>query len=673
MTLSTVLLLLAAVAPASAAPGMLDLVPDDANAAIMIQSIASLKKKGDKFIEDTEMNQPFRFSDGFKFLYDFLGIHAGVDEDQPGGLLLVHDKYGQEGNQKSLDRLILRLVLVVPFSDRDKIAGNFFRKVEGKAGEHMLKGDDLPAGKVQKVTANGNFRGQPIFVAIRDKHLFLALHEPAVKSVAQSKPLTRILTGQQARSVETSDVLLLFQPIGELGKDWKEQIKAEDQRTERDAPPVDPAIRGQFRDAMTDVQCMFLGVRLEDGLQFRALATYSKDTTDGTKKFLSLLQGSTGSNLTGLPDGSVILAQAAQGSGVHSAAVLKIFFYHALRTLGPGNARLPFWTDQLDPSQRLTVVGIVSEVWKQLQGHRAAIYRNADPRQGLFSVVAILDTDNASRFLGEVRQLARFAGAQAIDLSDKGAKDDLQLVKQLVKDLDDRRFSVRESATTKLEVIGEPVVAYLDDVLKGKPPLEVRRRVEAIKSRIAVAVKERRKGLLSDVARRLEPSFSYIVKAEMRDDVAVDVLHIKLADKDVPASKQFAYLFGPQWDKVRVAVHGKQVVIVWGSDPALLSTALRNLKDGKPGLAASKDFASFVKSAEPGRKIELHASMQALLWFKKAEDVKQPPASGLRLSSLALTVDPSRMQFDLHLPAKEFKVFTEEMNRAARPPDVEEK
>lgn len=640
----TVITLLAWSGTGMAAPGVLELIPDDANAALMIRSIGDLKKKGDKFLADTDINLGIRPTDALAFVCAHLGINAGLDEDGPAGILLVDEKHG---NKDARDRPLERLVLLVPFSDRDKMAANF-----------GLEPGALKPGKVLKVKA-GNLN--PAFIAVRDRHLILGMHEDEVGSVAKSKPLAKVLAAERVRALDSADILLFVSPHGELGKHWKQAL--DNEKGLAGPQDIDPEVRRQLFETLASLQHLFVTVNIDEGLHLRFLTTFSREMPEAAKQFLARLEGRPGaSGLTGLPDGPAVAAQAAHGDGAQSAFVLKLLFHYLLQ----GDQRVPFWASHLDPSQRLTVVGVVTEVWKQLQGHRAAIYRNADPaRQGLFSVVAILDTNDASRFLGEVKHLARFAGNAALDLSDKpAAKDDVQLVKQLVQDLDDRQFLVRQSATTKLELIGEPVVPYLKEVLDSKPSLELRRRAEGILARIATAVAQRRTGLFSDATRRLQPSFAYLAQAEKIGEVPVDVLRIKLSDKDIPAVTQFRQFFGPDWDKVRVAVHGKQVVLFWGSDKKLLAEAVQNLKEGRPGLAKARQFAAFAGEADAGRKIEFHASLQTLLGLARAEDVKlEGMKDSPALTSLALAVHSDRIQYDLRLPVSEIKFLYREIRR----------
>ena len=49
-------------------------------------------------------------------------------------------------------------------------------------------------------------------------------------------------------------------------------------------------------------------------------------------------------------------------------------------------------------------------------------------------------------------------------------------------------------------------------------------------------------------------------------------------------------LLGPEWDKVRLVLAGNQIVVLLGSEVELFDAALTNVKDGKPGLAASKSL-----------------------------------------------------------------------------------
>jgi hypothetical protein len=306
----------------------------------------------------------------------------------------------------------------------------------------------------------------------------------------------------------------------------------------------------------------------------------------------------------------------------------------------------------------LTVFG---EVWERLRGSRLALYKTKDAGElGLFSVVGILDTDDPQKFLDELKQLAKLGSADGIDLkTEAGKKASEAEIEQLVKDLAHRRYAVRESAAAKLALAGEPVLPYLEKAIKSTD-LEMSRGAERIKREIIKAAEDRRKELLSgDLTRSIKPSFAFLEKEEKHEGLDVKLVAVKLAKRDASAAPQLKALLGPEWNRLRLAVHGKQVVVLAGSDIGLFRAAIRNLEENRPGLAQAKVLREQVKQTDPGRKVELHASTQMATALARGDDLEKPgklPANP-PLSSLTLTVDADRLQVDFWVPGAEAKVF----------------
>jgi hypothetical protein len=276
-------------------------------------------------------------------------------------------------------------------------------------------------------------------------------------------------------------------------------------------------------------------------------------------------------------------------------------------------------------------------------------------------VAAVLDTDDAEGFLKELRQLARFGG-DALDLSpETGRKEDVEAVKKLVRDLGDDAFAVRESATTKLALLGEPALPYVEKALTSDDA-EVRRRADRIKRRIVAVAEERRKELLSQaLPRPVRPTFTFAPKAETLEGSRVEVLRVKLAGADAALAPRLRQLFGPDWNAVRLAPHGKQVAVLFGSDRKLLAETLKNLKDKRPGLAGAKHLAAFGKHSDRGRTAEFHASVQTVLALLNADDLRKAPAAADHaMTSFALTVGPERLQLDVWVPSAEVKVIAKQ-------------
>ena len=79
---------------------MLELIPEDAAAAIVIRNADDLAKKGDKFLDDTGIDMPFRPSQLYDLLLAELRIRAGVDRERPVALVAANPK--TMGARKSL-------------------------------------------------------------------------------------------------------------------------------------------------------------------------------------------------------------------------------------------------------------------------------------------------------------------------------------------------------------------------------------------------------------------------------------------------------------------------------------------------------------------------------------------------------------------------------------------
>jgi hypothetical protein len=626
-------------ATAAPAQGVLDLIPEDAAAALGIRNLAELKEKGDKLFADAELDFPLRPSQLFNEGYKWLGLMAGVAEDRPTTVILASPKSTGAARGDSLEQL----VVAVPYTDLDTIAGNF-----------NLKAEDLKAGKVASV--EGRLFGG-LFMA-HNRHLFIGHNEKALRSVAQGRGVGKGLSADLRRRFGGADVLLHLGTEA-WGDEWTRFLKQAEVRLAGQDGEADRKLAGQLVESLKAVRLILGATRVGDGVGVSLLAVLPKEGNEAARKVLSDLQGGPGaSDLAGLPDGQAVFAQAARGDGGQNARFMKLLADFLLRDLLVAGPWLP------SPKDRPNIVAVFGEVWKHLKGHRVAVYRNADePKMGLFSVVAILDTDDGEKFLATMKGLARLA--DSANPSGKGVRQDhVAEVAKLIRDLGDDAYEVRESASTRLALVGEPALPYVEKALSSDD-VEVRRRAADLKERIVTAAAARRQELLSkDTPWRIRPTFTF-VGTERRDGRPVETLRVKLTKKDASAAVPLRQLFGPDWDKVRLAVHGKQVVVLLGSDERLLQVARQNLEGGKPGLAASKPLEAFARQADPGRKIELHASVGTLLALVKAEDLRlgQRVVGRPSLSSLALTVGPERLQLDLRVPVAEIKAVARAQKR----------
>ena len=179
-----------------------------------------------------------------------------------------------------------------------------------------------------------------------------------------------------------------------------------------------------------------------------------------------------------------------------------------------------------------------------------------------------------------------------------------------ISSMPSRAFSVRLWITRSLSLLPETVTLIGADrvqqlVVTGHHPNGVLRDLTSQvvfrigNAQIVKAAEASRKELLSgELTRGLKPSFAFLDKVEKVGGHDVRQIAVKLSKRDLAVAGPLGKLFGPDWNRVRVAVVGKRIVLLVGSDLGLFKTALVNLTEDKPGLASSKVLADQGVTAE---------------------------------------------------------------------------
>jgi hypothetical protein len=620
-----------------AAAGPLDIIPEDAVCSFSIKNLDALKEKGDKFLDDPGLQEIFkrrfwqRPSELFEFGYEQLKITKTVDRHGSAAIFLASPKVAGQFNLFGSSKPV---VIVVPFKDRDAMGAGFGLEKGELKEDTVVKLNKAEGVNVTCAYSHGN-------------HLFLGFDEKVLEAVSKAKSLGSQLTPEVREIQNSADFLFHINPAltdtdwSKQGPDWEHHPDLTDPKEKEAARLVDRAF--------TELRYAFIGFHVEkDGLGVKLSSVFAKDNQDA-KKLLAALHGDgEGSNLKGLPTGKVLAAYGARTNGPENVLMVRMmsnWFLSELMRSAP----------VFSAPDRPLIIGTFSEIWKNTRGQRLALYANTDPaEQGLFSAVMILDADDPKKLLDEVAELARFAEGKDLDLSDKSV--DAAQVRKLIQDLGSDSFEVRETAQTKLALIGERVQALLEKAMKSDDA-EVRRRAETLVEEMKERADLRRKEAVDQtLPHRIQPGFVLARQAEKRDGQAVDVVNIKLGKEDAAAVAQLRDLFGPDWMKIRVATVGKQVVVLVGSDVTLLDQCVKNVKMGAPGLAGEKVLSAFAKRPGTDRKAEVHFALEAVAPFGTTGDVsKLKEAAGL--SSLTLRVDADRLGVDLWLPRPAFKVL----------------
>lgn len=628
-------LLTLVVAAHASAQTPLEILPEDAVVALAIRDLDDLIKKGDVFIKDADIRTPARPSDLFDQGTQALGIRKGYDRKAAAAVLLMPPEKKEDTN--SLRWLDNSLVGIIPFTDADEMADNFG---VGK-GQLMLK----------TVRKSGRENDFPKYLTRTQKQVLICGGDKALERIVKGKSVASALTPAHAKLFDRSDVLLhigrwVWTQEADFRGDWERMLKG-------DHEEVDKAFLDQFVASVKEVQHTVFGFRLHEGLDGHMLVTVPK--SGAAAKFLAGLRDKKKpSSLRGLPDGNVLHAQATSGDSKHHAMLARLFFNFLVDAVFI-NQR---FIHQVD---RYTYLGVFNEVFRHLQGHRLAVYQNADERKhGLFSTVAILDPDDAKLFVAGMRILAKMATADTLDLTKKEVKEEID-IDRLVRDLRSSVYAVRQSANTKLNLIGEPALPALTKALDSPEfDLESKRRARELRDRINAVAAQRRKDLLDEKNRPLfgRPKLTFIANIEKRENVGVDIINIKLDGPAKAAAPQLAQLLGPDWDKVRLAIVGNQIVVMLGSDTALFESAIRNLQKSDAGLAGSKRLAGFHEAANKERQFEFHVSIEGILRLVDAKAKLDTPS---QMTSVSLTIGEQSLQMDARVPMPEVRTIAKKV------------
>jgi hypothetical protein len=156
--------------------------------------------------------------------------------------------------------------------------------------------------------------------------------------------------------------------------------------------------------------------------------------------------------------------------------------------------------------------------------------------------------------------------------------------------------------------------------------------------------------------RESSPHFTFKPGAETLDGASVDLLTMDIPGLKPDVARDYRRLLGPDWNKVRMVVQGKQVVWLVGSDVEALRQTLRNLKAGDKGLAGHKAVVTALDQLAPERKVELHINLKNYIPFsERGVERAGRPAPVEALSSIALTVETDRVQWEVRVPKAEIK------------------
>jgi hypothetical protein len=160
-------------------------------------------------------------------------------------------------------------------------------------------------------------------------------------------------------------------------------------------------------------------------------------------------------------------------------------------------------------------------------------------------------------------------------------------------------------------------------------------------------LEEVRKRALSDTGTHIvQPRFALERDAEKRDGVSVHHLSARLTKADAGYVPLLTQMLGPKWDTLRLAVVGKQIVVLAGSETGLFDRAVSQVRKGEAGLEADPLLERFRRHTNPQRKFEAHVALEAAAALEE-KGIDPAKLKTGQLSSVAVTLDRSHLGVDV--------------------------
>jgi hypothetical protein len=616
-------------------PLPLDLIPDRACIGIAARDLADLKTKSDRLLGNMPNRPLERPSQLLDMALKELRLTWEPNEKKPVALVCMTGALGGFDENANPDQNFTIGAVLAP------------QKLDDAAKAYKLDVATLMKGQAQKVPGReGDRNFGTNWVGYRDGEIYMTGSEKGTEAWLKAPRVRQGQTPARQKRLDAADGLLYFgPPLLELGqKDFNPETSVDSS-----FGPQEVDAQRRINRALLEARYVLAGYSVTDGFGVDLSVGFDPKGTHSQALLKSVTGTNRSSNLTGLPDSErlvgAISAIGLERTDLHLARVMASDLWLGLRQNTP-----------ILGSNNEMVRRLFGDFYSKLKLGKVALYQSSDrAKYGQFAAVVILEPTNPGQFLNEIAQYAKFGDVDQFDPKGEASKAEIE---KLVADLGSDDFDVRESAGTKLGLIGVPALPYLEKAEKSDDA-EVRRRAADLQKSIKTVADLRKKELADGLVKKaFKPTFTLQLNAEKQADTNVHVLGLKLEGEDAPYAAALKDLFGPDWRRVRIAVINKQAVLLIGSELPLLEQAIQNVRDGKPGLEQSAALADFHKQAAPERRIELHLALsRARALLTPADQLPKDYKPIAAVSSVSVRTGTTDAGLDLWVPAAAVQDF----------------
>lgn len=596
-----------------------EIIPETAIVAVAIQNVEQFRTRGDRFLEQAQVDNSFRLSDGYRWVVDTLGLQNLVDDQGSAALFAM----------PSNDQFLLEdLVLALPIADRTQLAARLGMTEEELENETIV---DLSKRK-------GSLAGTIRFAMARGSHLFLSIREARLKACAETPSLSQSIEPSYLESTADDDLLIYVSPSD---VDFDDTFEAEIDRILETAGQAEEV--NDLKKLFGELDFVVGSANLETGLivstrmQFKG--AFSRDWL--AERLSTTAIGSGERTQTNSIQRFARVETAQIDPQLASALLVVPSIFPDLQNqqdfslttlLAPSHERLL--------SEMTLPIEHSSYEFFSLSG---GLERGATPPQGNYAVRVGLYPRDTERYLDQLKELATFSQQGRLAPDAFRERVDAAAIEQLITQLGSPVYAEREQATIRLMLISRNIRDALQQALEADD-LEIQARAKRILDDL-----ENREAASASASPstspwlNLEPSFEYYEQAESVADHEVDVLKV---DLHLPSTTETDWLqtaFGQDWNRWRVTHDDEQIVFFVGSDRNWLEAELGGELESIERSATREKFNA---RAPQHRSLDIELSLARLSGAR-------PDGESSDISHASISVDRNGFRFDLYVPDRE--------------------
>lgn len=632
--------------PANAQPQtMTQLVPREASYSLVFRHVNELKERGDEFT--TEMGYKGAMSMICSMAGAQLLVQNAADDTLPCGIMFFEPELiGEPPVKQGWKRPV---AVKIAISNTKELAKSL-----------EVDHDELVAGKTVSKDRSALWHKQVLYRLV-DRYLWLTSHEKLYDVLKTAKPLTTVIPRTRLDEINAQDFLmsisaesqeLQHEASRERAEKWIASLENLDPAEER-------ALREMYSLIFSASHAVLTG-RVDRGLEFSFNLFFGQDApVEIQQRMVEFSPPAEGVSLAGLPTGNLLVGHAARtdASLIQPAVVALV---REMRGEWWGVWREIFSRKFMSQFEQLEILGLFGEIWPLTERYKVGVYQEQlDAACGLISMAAIFQTEQPDVLMSEIQSLAALVDRSAFGAADneEDRKKTQAIVRGLIARLADDDFEKRQSATTRLVLIGEPALPLVAGAKASEVP-EVAHRAVQIEKLIQEKLREKQKAALElSVLAKAKPVFIFHPEAEKREGQAVDIMEVRLSEAS-DMQTPLAVTGGAEWSRIRFVKFEKHVAVFFGSNLKRLDEMIRNVQAMEQGSKVPAPESPYGSPLLKNRGAEFQGSLariQRLTKFEQLTEEELSKQTDPDLSSVSVTIEPDFFTAEWRLSLPDLK------------------